>query len=85
MEQLEINEEEPFIPHEIVQMVIRHGLPLIKAWRLYKNLTVEEVAKAAGLNTQEVVQLEAADNQLSYSLEKVCLGLKLDIEQITDF
>ena len=84
MEQLEIYEEDPFIPHDVAVMVIRHDMPLVKAWRLYKGLTVDEVAEAAGLKMHNVIQLEAADNKLSSSLEKVSQGLKLDIEQIVD-
>ena len=84
MEQVEVYEEDPFIPHDVAVMVIRHDIPLVKAWRLYKGLTVKQVAEAAGLKTQNIIQLEAGDNQLSYFLEKVCLGLKLDIEQIVD-
>ena len=38
----------------------------------------------AGLKADDVIKLESADNQLSYSLEKVSSGLKLDIEQIVD-
>lgn len=84
MEQVKVNEEVSFIPHDVAVMVMRHNVPLVKAWRLYKGLTIDEVADRAGLKTQNVIQLEAAENQLSYSLEKVSLGLKLDIEQIVD-
>ena len=65
-------------------VVIRQDMPLVKVWRLYKGLTVEEVAEVAGLKTNDVQKLETADNQLSYFLEKVSLGLNLDIEQIVD-
>ena len=84
MEQVEINEGEPFIPHDVAVMVIKQNLPLVKAWRLYKGLTVDEVAVSAGLKAHDVRQLETADNHLSYSLEKVSIGLELDIEQIVD-
>ena len=65
-------------------MIIRQDIPLVKAWRLYKGLTVDKVADLAGLKADDVIKLESADNQLSYSLEKVSLGLNLDIEQIVD-
>ena len=84
MQQLEFSEEEPFIPHDVAVMVIRQDVPLVKAWRLYKGLTVDEVAEVAGLKADDVIKLESADNQLSYSLEKVSSVLKLDIEQIVD-
>ncbi len=71
MELLEYSEEEPFIPHDVAIMVIRQDIPLVKAWRFYKGLTVDEVAKLAGLKAEDVIKIESADNQLSYSLEKI--------------
>ncbi|HER62842.1 MAG TPA: XRE family transcriptional regulator [Desulfobacteraceae bacterium] len=84
MKVLKIKEEEPFIPLEIVEMVIKHNVPLVRAWRLYRGETVEEVAAACGLRPYEVEQLEAGDNAFSYQLEKVAAGLQLDIEQLVD-
>jgi hypothetical protein len=85
MEQLEINEDVPYIPHEVVELVIRQNMPLVRAWRVYKGVTIEEVAKFSDLKTYEVEQLEAEDNKFSFKLEKVALGLELDVEQIVDY
>ena len=84
MENLAWKDEEPFIPHEVVELVIRQNMPLVRAWRLYKDITIEEVAQISDLKTYEIEELEAADNQLSSKLEKVASGLKLDVEQLVD-
>ena len=84
MEQLAVNEERPFIPHEVVELVIQQQMPLVRAWRLYKGLTVEDVAEVSTLKTYEVRQLEACDNKPSSQLEKVAEGLDLDLEQLVD-
>lgn len=84
MEMVAMNVENPFIPREVVELVIRQDLPLVRAWRLYRGMTVEELARISGLKTYEVEQLEAGDNGLSIQLEQVASGLKLDIEQLVD-
>ena len=83
MEELDF-EGTPFIPHDVAIMVIRQDMPLVKAWRFYKGLTVDEVADLAGLMTEEVLELEAGDNKRSYCLEKIAQGLNLNMEQIID-
>ena len=65
MEHLAVHGEEPFIPHEVVELVIRQNLPLVRAWRLYKDVSVEEDARFSDLRTYEEEQLEARDNELS--------------------
>ncbi|MCL7488931.1 MAG: helix-turn-helix domain-containing protein [Desulfobulbaceae bacterium] len=84
MEMVAMNVENPFIPHEVVELVIRQDLPLVRAWRHYMGMTVEELARISGLKTYEVEQLEAGDNAFSYQLEKVAAGLQLDIDQLVD-
>ncbi len=84
MEQLVIGEDRPYIPHEVVELVIRQSMPLAGAWRVYKGLTIKEVAVASDLKAYEVEQLEALDNELSFKLEKLAKGLGLDVEQLVD-
>ncbi|GAB4346929.1 MAG: hypothetical protein Kow0089_24460 [Desulfobulbaceae bacterium] len=72
------------IPPEVVELVIHEQMPLCKAWRLHKGLSVEEVALRAGLDPVEVERLEWADNQPSYSLERLAAALELDLDQIVD-
>ncbi len=84
MELLHIEGDALFIPHEVVELVIRQDMPLVKAWRLYKGMSVEEAAAMSDLRTYEVIRLETADNQASFHLEKMASGMGLDIDQVVD-
>jgi len=84
MKLLQKEGDEPLIPREVVEMVIRLDMPLVKAWRLYKGMSVEEAADASDLRTYEVLQLETADNRASFHLEKMASGLGLKIDQVVD-
>ena len=42
-----IRDEERTIPHEVVGLVVKKGMNLVKAWRTYLGMTQAEVAKKA--------------------------------------
>ena len=84
IEHLDVEKGVIFIPQEVVEMVIRQVMPLVKALRLYKGLTIDEVAESSDLNNYEVEELEEGENDLSFRLEKVARGMGLEIEQLTD-
>lgn len=84
MKHLCVEEESLYIPHEVVEMVIRQHMPLVKAWRIYKGLTVEKVADSSDLKVYELEQLEAGENEVSFHLEKAAKGLGVVVEQLTD-
>ena len=46
IEHLDVEKRVVFIPQEVVEMVIRQEMPLVKAWRLFKDLSVQEVAES---------------------------------------
>lgn len=84
VEHLSVEEEGLYIPQEVIEMVVRQFMPLIKAWRIFKGLTLEELAESSDLRIYELEQLEMNDNELSFRLEKAAQGLGIDIEQLTD-
>jgi hypothetical protein len=84
IEHLDVEKRVVFIPQEVVEMVIRQEMPLVKAWRLFKDLSVQEVAESSDLKKYEVEELEEGENDLSFRLEKVARGMGLEIEQLTD-
>ena len=75
---------EPFIPQDVALMVIRGNMPLVKAWRLRLNMTVEEIAAAAGMPPNEVTGFEQRENVYCHALLDVARAMNLDIEQIVD-
>ena len=42
-------DEKTTIPHEVVGLVLKEGMNLVKAWRKHLGLTQKEVAKSAGI------------------------------------
>lgn len=84
MKQTENETCRPFIPHDVAYMVARQKIPLVKAWRIRLNMTIEEIASAASIQPEEVTVLEKKYNAFSPSLMKVAYVMNLDIDQLMD-
>lgn len=77
--------EEATIPHEVVGLVIKKGMNLVKAWRTYLHMTQVEVAKKAGISQAALSQMEKTENRLrSGTLEKLANAMGLAVEQLKD-
>lgn len=78
-------EEEAAIPHEVVGLVIKKGMNLVKAWRTHLGLTQKEVAKRAGISQAALSQMEKDNNELrTATLEKLAHAIGLSAEQLRD-
>ncbi|MGB9499766.1 MAG: helix-turn-helix domain-containing protein [Dissulfuribacterales bacterium] len=77
--------EDVAIPHEVVGLVIKKGMNLVKAWRTYLGMTQSEVAKKADISQAALSQMEKTDNPLRVAtLEKLAIAMGLSIEQLKD-
>lgn len=74
----------PFIPHDVAFLVARGKMPLVKAWRIRLNLTIEELASAAQMPPEEISLLEKKRNSFSPSLMKIAGVMNLEINQLMD-
>ena len=73
------------IPHEVVGLVIKKGMNLIKAWRIYLGFTQKEIAKRAGISQAALSQMEKSANELrTATLEKLARAMGISIEQLRD-
>ena len=80
-----IRDEETTIPHEVVGMVVKKGMNLVKAWRTYLGMTQAEVAKKASITQAALSQMEKTDNELrTATLEKLADAMGLSVEHLTD-
>ena len=78
-------DEEATIPHEVVGLVVKEGMNLVKAWRKYLGLTQAEVARRARISQAALSQMERADNNLrNATLEKLARAMQLSVDQLTD-
>ena len=73
------------IPHEVVGLIIKKGMNLVKAWRTHLGLTQREVAKRAGISQAALSQMEKSTNELrTTTLEKLARAMGLTVEQLQD-
>ena len=80
-----LRDEETTIPHEVVGMVVKKGMNLVKAWRTYLGMTQAEVAKKASITQAALSQMEKTDNELrTATLEKLADAMGLSVEHLTD-
>lgn len=77
--------EDVTIPHEVVGLVVRGGMNLVKAWRTYLGLTQAQVAKKAEMSQAALSQMEKGEKSLrTKTLEKLAAAMGLDVEQLRD-
>jgi ribosome-binding protein aMBF1 (putative translation factor) len=80
-----IDDEQATVPHEVVELVVKKGYNLARAWREHLGLTQREVAKRAGITQSAVSQMERAENSLNNAtLEKLARAMGIRVEQLTD-
>jgi DNA-binding XRE family transcriptional regulator len=77
--------EDITIPHEVVGLVIKKGMNLVKAWRTHLGLTQSEIAKKAGITQAALSQMENNENTLrTATLEKLAKAMNLTVDQLKD-
>ena len=57
------------IPNEVVGLVVLEGYTMIKAWRVYKGLSVTETAAVMALDIQDYERLETNPAPSKYELK----------------
>ncbi len=77
--------EDVTIPHEVVGLVIKKGMNLVKAWRVHLGMTQAEVAEKAAISQAALSQMEKSENKLrTATLEKLSGAMGLSVEQLRD-
>jgi DNA-binding XRE family transcriptional regulator len=77
--------EDVTIPHEVVGLVIKKGMNLVKAWRTYLGITQSEIAKKAGITQAALSQMEHTENTLrTATLKKLAKAMGLSVDQLKD-
>ena len=79
------DDDNVYIPHEVVGYQLKQGLSLIAAWRKYLKITQKELAAKTGMSQPAIAQIEKIDSKTQRkTLEKIALAMNIDVEQITD-
>ncbi len=77
--------EDVTIPHEVVGLVVKKGMNLVKAWRAHLGMTQAEVAERAAISQAALSQMEKSENKLrTATLEKLAGAMGLSVEQLRD-
>lgn len=75
--------DEALIPHEVVSAAIKNDLNLLGGWRIYRNLSQQEVAEKTGLSQSAISQMEQADNTpRKKTLERFAKIYDCEVEQM---
>jgi len=79
------NEDDALIPHEVVGMVIKHEIGLVKAWRLYLGLSQRQVADRAGLSRSTISRIERSSSAVpNATLENLADAMGISSKQLVD-
>ena len=71
------------IPHSVVMAMIKHNVSHLGAWRIYRNLSQQEVAEKTGLSQSAISQMERADSKpRKATLEKFAEIYQCDVKQM---
>ncbi len=85
LEIIDNEDENTYIPHEVVGYQIKEGLSLIAAWRKYFKMTQKDLADKTGVTQSAIAQIEQLDARpRKKTVKKIAKALKLDIGQLTD-
>ncbi len=78
-------DENIYIPHEVVGYQLKEDLSLIAAWRKHLKITQKELAAKTGMTQPAIAQIEKTDSKpQEKTLEKIALAMGLDVEQLND-
>lgn len=55
--------DDALIPHDVVSIMIDEDVSLLAAWRIYRNLSQQEVAERTGLTQSAISQMERAESK----------------------
>ena len=72
-----------FVPREVSYMVAAGENPL-RAWRKYKKLTQDAMARLMGVSRPAYTQMEQSENPHLATLEKAATALEIDPAQLVE-
>lgn len=78
-------QDDEYIPHEVVGLIVKKGYNTVKAWRVHLGLTQKAVADRAGITQSALSQMESSDNEMrTATLEKLATALGVSVGQLED-
>ena len=69
------------VPHEVVELAVKHDWNMVKAWRLHLSLSQATMATRMGITQSAFSQIENG-NPESSTLHSVAKAMGIEIEQL---
>lgn len=73
---------DPYIPHEVVAMMVDRDWTITRAWREYLGLTQEQVAERMGVTQSAYSQQESSQKNRAATRRKIAAALGILPEQL---
>lgn len=64
-------QDDEIVPHEVVDIMVKKGVTIQAAWRLYRGMTQKDVAVKLGINQAAVSQFEKSDNPRAENISRL--------------
>lgn len=79
------NEEDGYIPHEVLGLQLKQDISLVAAWRKYLKISQKDLATRLGVSQPAVANLEKLDANLRKStLEKLAVAFNIELKQLIE-
>lgn len=74
--------QEPTTPHEVVGIMVKSNVSIIRAWREYLGLTQQEVADKMGITQAALSQIESNTRPRKETLQKLAAIFGVEVSQL---
>ncbi len=79
-----LGEQEFGLPSEVARFRKTEHVSLLKAWRLYRQMTQAEVADLVGISQPAYAQMEKRDSLRKTTLKKLAEALDINVKQLME-
>jgi len=70
------------IPHEIIKIMNKKDVSLLTAWRIFRGLTQQDVAKITGMSQPQIAQAEKTQKPHNATLERLAKAYNCSAHQL---
>ena len=75
--------EGDYIPQAVVDLMFENDWPLLKAWRIYRGMSQQELADVTGMKQPTIARLENSESRMRLSTrEKLAPALNIHPNQL---
>ncbi|SMM98066.1 DNA-binding protein [uncultured Candidatus Thioglobus sp.] len=77
--------DENYTPHEVIASIFLKNYTTIKAWRLYLQMTQQQLADSLGISQARIAKIEKTiHTKVTKPLESIALAMNISAKQLLD-